>query len=286
MSPDARNPRFVCVDCGRSYKAVETLNRHRKNHVAGIQYTCDTCNASFKRKDLLDRHSLIHDTGRPAANTSRSGKACDRCSRLKTKCEGSTPCTRCEKGGHFCTYRHTLSRAKTGRSSAGTLSPSHSPRLSIDEGRSPGSLTYSLSDPGDPMPNDQSWDADDTWAQGLWTTQESTQDSTWQWPSLDSNAERNSVFDAAPVEPLQAQNPPPTGWNEPTARNILQSQQSLPVPGTDVEDIFAGYTATSWPQYSGYIPQIDPALSGDLSYSMDMFAALDLPSTYTACSQA
>lgn len=94
------------------------------------------------------------------------------------------------------------------------------------------------------------------------------------------------MFDAAPVEPLQAQNPPPTGWNEPTARNILQSQQSLPVPGTDVEDIFAGYTATSWPQYSGYIPQIDPALSGDLSYSMDMFAALDLPSTYTACSQA
>ena len=97
--------RHVCLDCGRRYKAVETLNRHMKNHSTTTEYCCDVCEASFKRKDLLDRHMHIHSSDRPGSLAARSQRACVRCSRLKTRCDSSMPCSRCVRGGHECVYR-------------------------------------------------------------------------------------------------------------------------------------------------------------------------------------
>jgi hypothetical protein len=106
MAPSSPKPsKHVCPDCGRSYKAAETLNRHRKNHIEGSEYSCTACDASFKRKDLLDRHSQIHTNGHRATNKYRSPRACVRCSRLKTRCDNGSPCTRCARGGHACQYR-------------------------------------------------------------------------------------------------------------------------------------------------------------------------------------
>jgi len=52
--------KYKCVDCGRTYKAAETLNRHRKNHVGVPNHVCSVCSAGFRRNDLLQRHMRIH----------------------------------------------------------------------------------------------------------------------------------------------------------------------------------------------------------------------------------
>lgn len=251
MSPDSQHPKFVCLDCGRSYKAVETLNRHRKNHVAGILYTCSACNASFKRKDILDRHRLIHDDIRKSAsNMSRSGKACDRCSRLKTKCDGLTTCTRCERGGHPCTYRHTTSRASTGRSSTKTLSPDQSPCLTTDEGGSSGSSpSYSLSDPGYSMICHQSSETHDIWARELWTIE----DTVCHWPDLDPSLDSNSMFEVFESDSLQLQNPSPALYVDDLAGRV--SDSLLPfISCTGPENVYRSYAATSWPQHHALVP--------------------------------
>lgn len=126
--------KHVCSDCGRIYKAAETLNRHRKNHQENTAYRCTICSASFKRKDLLDRHSQIHIGGRPVTARNRSTRACDRCSRLKTRCDNLSPCARCDRGGHDCSYQHIRSRARTDRSSASVSSSVRSsPQLQAED---------------------------------------------------------------------------------------------------------------------------------------------------------
>nr|POE65705.1 isoform 2 of zinc finger protein 793 [Quercus suber] len=105
--------RYVCEDCGRSYKAIETLNRHRKNHSDAVFYACTSCTATFKRKDLLDRHSNIHVSSGSSTQRHRSQRACERCSRLKTRCDALMPCTRCARNNHPCTYRDDSSRSSS-----------------------------------------------------------------------------------------------------------------------------------------------------------------------------
>jgi hypothetical protein len=103
----------ICSDCGRSYKAAETLNRHRKNHLASSQYPCHICEATFKRKDLLDRHLQIHANSSLNGRRRRGQRACVRCSRLKTRCDSSLPCTRCAQGRHDCVYKSARGTART-----------------------------------------------------------------------------------------------------------------------------------------------------------------------------
>nr|POE87408.1 zinc finger protein 460 [Quercus suber] len=103
--------RFVCDECGRAYKAVETLNRHRKNHSDAVSYACTSCTATFKRKDLLGRHSNIHLTSKSSTPRNRGQRACERCSRLKTRCDSLMPCARCAQNNHQCTYRDTRPRS-------------------------------------------------------------------------------------------------------------------------------------------------------------------------------
>lgn len=106
----------VCTDCGRTYRAVETLNRHRKNHSDTVSYACSSCNSSFKRKDLLDRHLQVHLHAPRGKSRQRNQRACLRCSRLKTRCDNQTPCSRCVKADHQCIYRDNPARSNSLRS--------------------------------------------------------------------------------------------------------------------------------------------------------------------------
>lgn len=179
---DVKASRHVCSDCGRSYKAAETLNRHRKNHSDTTRYNCDICDSSFKRKDLLDRHSNIHASGRLSFSRSRSQRACDRCSRLKTRCDNLVSCTRCTKGGHECTYKLRSSRARTDRSSStasfGSSAPS--PYLGGVCGPSTPNAIPALSMPQNQYQQQQQpiTNCHGPWPEGdIWGTNQ------WQWPT-------------------------------------------------------------------------------------------------------
>lgn len=131
-SPPKQPQPHICPDCGRAYKALETLTRHRKNHVASVRHACPRCPAFFKRKDLLDRHALTHNNepsagGLPSARTPR---ACDRCARLKARCDHGHPCMRCLRGGHACEQsqqRRRVPRASVSQKSSvvSGSSPTH-----------------------------------------------------------------------------------------------------------------------------------------------------------------
>jgi hypothetical protein len=86
---DAKAQRYQCPDCEKSYRAKETLNRHRKNHSRHVDHVCHVCHVGFRRKDLLLRHYKIHRGDDPSSghfkDRQRSRQACDRCSKLKTK---------------------------------------------------------------------------------------------------------------------------------------------------------------------------------------------------------
>lgn len=191
----------VCLECGRAYKAAETLNRHKKNHSATTNYACDICDASFKRKDLLDRHYNIHSGGKQPPNNSRSQRACDRCSRLKTRCDNMVPCTRCTRGGHACTYKLKGSRARVDRS----------PRASMDSGTSARSHDSPMPSVGTPAMSPElpasldagtQFDLQNNWMGNLWL-----EEPAWQWPLPEETlvpAEQNSIPMAAPqAYPMQ-----------------------------------------------------------------------------------
>lgn len=86
---DSKPQRYQCPDCDKSYRAKETLNRHRKNHSRHVDHVCHVCHVGFRRKDLLLRHYKIHrgdeSTSGHFKDRQRSRQACDRCSKLKTK---------------------------------------------------------------------------------------------------------------------------------------------------------------------------------------------------------
>lgn len=86
---EAKPQLYQCPDCEKSYRAKETLNRHRKNHSRHVDHVCHVCHVGFRRKDLLHRHYKIHggdeSTSGHFKDRQRSRQACDRCSKLKTK---------------------------------------------------------------------------------------------------------------------------------------------------------------------------------------------------------
>ena len=55
---DAR--KHVCSQCGKRFKAPESLTRHMGNHESQRPHGCTLCSASFTRKDLLSRHIKTH----------------------------------------------------------------------------------------------------------------------------------------------------------------------------------------------------------------------------------
>lgn len=86
---ESKVQKYACPDCDKSYRAKETLNRHRKNHSRQVDHVCHVCHVGFRRKDLLLRHYKIHRNDGSASgipkDRQRSRQACDRCSKLKTK---------------------------------------------------------------------------------------------------------------------------------------------------------------------------------------------------------
>ena len=107
---------YPCPECGKTYKAKETLTRHRKNHTTTSQYSCHLCDSSFKRKDLLTRHVATHESKEDGQLRTRraNNSSCDRCSTRKLRCDGNTPCTNCADAEQQCCYQDTQ------RSMAGT----------------------------------------------------------------------------------------------------------------------------------------------------------------------
>lgn len=194
----AKPSKYVCPDCGRAYKAAETMNRHRKNHQDTAEHTCSICNASFKRKDLFDRHYQIHVNGKAVTNRNRSQRACDRCSRLKTRCDNLTPCSRCARGGHECTYKHVRSRARTEKASMSTTSSVYSsPQITASEHKPSTSTSTSTSsvtamatahveacstpELSTDVESTSTWaGSPDSWHDNTWS-----HDPSWQWPEID-----------------------------------------------------------------------------------------------------
>ncbi|KAF2170755.1 hypothetical protein M409DRAFT_51017 [Zasmidium cellare ATCC 36951] len=236
--------KHVCPDCGRPYKAAETLNRHRKNHSETSQYACSICDAAFKRKDLLDRHVQIHSGGKPAASRNRSHRACDRCSRLKTRCDNLTPCTRCSKGSHECSYKQLRSRARTDRSSASTTSSIHSsPHMTAEELSSIVGTPEEIST----FDSNQSWAGNDGMVDSLWL-----QDPAWEWPPMVPNM---SAMESEPSSLRSTLLPHVKDTIEPTfaldpALHIgkTQAPTSSPIPsGTMYDDVsFDGSNSMPW----------------------------------------
>lgn len=101
---------FECSECGKSYSSQEALNRHSNNHTGVKRYTCGTCKISFNRHDVLSRHQKkVHVRVNGSSNSAifdrrRCIKACDRCRKYKSKCDGDDPCTACKNSDAVCTY--------------------------------------------------------------------------------------------------------------------------------------------------------------------------------------
>ncbi|EME43591.1 hypothetical protein DOTSEDRAFT_72828 [Dothistroma septosporum NZE10] len=231
--PSPKPCRFVCSDCGRSYKAAETLNRHRKNHQENTAYECSVCSASFKRKDLLDRHSQIHIGGKPVTARNRSTRACDRCSRLKTRCDNLIPCTRCSRGAHECSYQHVRSRARTDRSSASiSSSVRSSPQLHAED--------MSISSVESPPPPhhdsstfDQGWTSQAKYPDTLWT-----QAADWQWPEDTATTQQYSNYASSGMSAPTQYTAGYAQMNPTTCATTQQSNMVFEVP----------YASMSWDQ--------------------------------------
>ncbi|KAF2208743.1 hypothetical protein CERZMDRAFT_101186 [Cercospora zeae-maydis SCOH1-5] len=224
----------VCLVCGRAYKTAETLNRHRKNHSATTNYVCDICDASFKWKDLLDRHYNIHSGGKQPLNNSRSQRACDRRSRLKTRCDGMVPCARCTRGGYTCTQKLKGRRARIERL----------PRASLDSGTSArrhDSPPASIETPEKvaSLEAETQFDPQCDWMGSLWLEKPS-----WQWPLTEvtlATAGRGSIVMS--MSPPQAYTM--DSWQGNVDLDLTGSYLLPPAPLSDSEGYSPSYMAAS-----------------------------------------
>ena len=107
--PPTSQPGHICPECGKTYKAKETLTRHRKNHDPTPQYNCHLCSSSFRRRDLLSRHLATHETKDNGNLRTRAtnNSACERCFQHKLRCDGASPCDKCSAASEQCIYAST-----------------------------------------------------------------------------------------------------------------------------------------------------------------------------------
>ncbi|KAK7217329.1 hypothetical protein V2G26_005332 [Clonostachys chloroleuca] len=123
-----------CVVCNAVFTRQEHLRRHMLRHIGDKPFKCPDCDHCFARKDALHRHQTnIHHHDRSAAPTlnpgvapaaaveaaapsrparlrSRARRACTACSRVKLRCDGKHPCSRCQDDSQLCHYRPLKSR--------------------------------------------------------------------------------------------------------------------------------------------------------------------------------
>ncbi|SCN82494.1 uncharacterized protein FFNC_14754 [Fusarium fujikuroi] len=108
-----QNP-LSCDHCGEKFQRREHRDRHVLRHTGLKPFQCDICSKSFSRSDTLTRHRALHGSqpGTSKTRRRRRGQACVPCSRAKQSCDGSHPCSRCEKRNSACVYPDRVSSAR------------------------------------------------------------------------------------------------------------------------------------------------------------------------------
>ena len=53
----------ACEACGKAFRDVYHLNRHRLSHSDEKPYSCPVCQQRFKRKDRMSYHVRSHQGG-------------------------------------------------------------------------------------------------------------------------------------------------------------------------------------------------------------------------------
>lgn len=110
---------LTCRECGSSFQRREHYQRHLRTHTKEKPFTCSVCGSSFGRIDSLARHhSSNHADGALRTIPSKPGerlrvsRACKRCSTAKVRCDGQTPCQKCNLLGVQCFYEPPRRRRK------------------------------------------------------------------------------------------------------------------------------------------------------------------------------
>ncbi|KAH8894359.1 hypothetical protein GQ53DRAFT_717088 [Thozetella sp. PMI_491] len=102
-----------CHHCGKTFQRREHRDRHLLRHSGSRPFRCALCSKTFARSDTLQRHRTLHQqNGQGPEPTRRCPQACIPCARLKQRCEGGSPCSRCLQRRSTCRYKESKSFRK------------------------------------------------------------------------------------------------------------------------------------------------------------------------------
>ncbi|KAF9887952.1 hypothetical protein FE257_009474 [Aspergillus nanangensis] len=107
MKPSTASKHFCCTICQRGFTRIDHLKRHHLRHSGIKPYSCVFCDESFARCDnLRDHYTDCAKRGdRQIPETGQRGRrrhACQSCTSMKLRCDGSSPCSSCQKRGLEC----------------------------------------------------------------------------------------------------------------------------------------------------------------------------------------
>ncbi|KAJ9489433.1 hypothetical protein VN97_g3815 [Penicillium thymicola] len=110
MKPTDKN--FRCDVCQRTFTRIDHLKRHHLRHSGQKPYACVFCNTSFARCDNLRVHytDCARREGREIPQTGQRGRrrhACQSCTSMKLRCDGTSPCGSCQKRNLICNNERT-----------------------------------------------------------------------------------------------------------------------------------------------------------------------------------
>ncbi|KAH7313965.1 hypothetical protein B0I35DRAFT_513526 [Stachybotrys elegans] len=97
---------LACEHCGEVFQRREHRDRHLLRHTGVKPFQCPVCSKSFSRSDTLLRHRAVHDSHQYPSRSlgRRANHACLPCAKLKQRCDGGLPCSRCLLRAKECTY--------------------------------------------------------------------------------------------------------------------------------------------------------------------------------------
>uniref|UniRef100_A0A2K5KKZ5 POZ/BTB and AT hook containing zinc finger 1 n=5 Tax=Cercopithecidae TaxID=9527 RepID=A0A2K5KKZ5_CERAT len=95
----------ACEICGKIFRDVYHLNRHKLSHSGEKPYSCPVCGLRFKRKDRMSYHVRSHD-GSVCGKYLRAAYMADH---LKKHSEGpSNFCSICNREGQKCSHQDPI----------------------------------------------------------------------------------------------------------------------------------------------------------------------------------